>query len=454
MGLGLRAPPNDKRGSAGETGGTARNALAADIVRMILVAAAYYVAAKLSLRLALVQRNVTPLWPPTGIAVVAFLVFGRRVWPGVAVAAFAVNAPISTNLLAAGVTAVGNTLAPFAAAALLQRVGFRREIDRLRDAVAIILAALTGMTISSSIGAGTLVLSGAVAARGFGPAWAVWWAGDTMGVLVVAPFLLSVPGYRSLRSWGRRAELAALLAAIAAVTLAVMRSDLRIMFLTLPLLGFAAWRFQQLGAAPGALLVAGIAAWTAAHGLGPFESGTLFQKMLTLQAYNATVAFTSFLFAAVVTERLRAREALQRGAEELEARVQRRTSDLSAANLRLKDEITERKDAERKLRERERQLGEAQHMAHIGSWEWLIPEDRVTWSDEMFRIHGYRPQEFAVDFSRAVRQVHEEDVLRIRRNVQQALAEARDHRLPDIEYRITRADGTERVLLGKALLTV
>src|SRR6185503_7247463 len=50
---------------------------------VLLVAVAYYTAAKLGLRLALVGRNITPFWPPTGIAVVAFLVFGRSVWPGV-----------------------------------------------------------------------------------------------------------------------------------------------------------------------------------------------------------------------------------------------------------------------------------------------------------------------------------------------------------------------------------
>src|SRR3989442_3845889 len=105
--------------------------------KLVLVGGSYYIAATLGLRLALIEKNVTPLWPPTGIAVVAFLVFGRRVWPGVALAAFLVNLPISTNALAAAATAVGNTLAPLVAAFLLERVGFRRELDRLRDAIAI-----------------------------------------------------------------------------------------------------------------------------------------------------------------------------------------------------------------------------------------------------------------------------------------------------------------------------
>jgi integral membrane sensor domain MASE1 len=50
---------------------------------MLLLGLAYYVAARLSLRIALIEENVTPLWPPTGIALVAFLTLGRRMWPGV-----------------------------------------------------------------------------------------------------------------------------------------------------------------------------------------------------------------------------------------------------------------------------------------------------------------------------------------------------------------------------------
>jgi integral membrane sensor domain MASE1 len=106
---------------------------------LLLMAVAYYAAAKLGLRLALVGRNITPFWPPTGIAVAAFILLGRSVWPGVALAAFAVNLPISTSGLAAAATAAGNTLAPLAAATLLSNIGFRRQIDRLRDASAIVL---------------------------------------------------------------------------------------------------------------------------------------------------------------------------------------------------------------------------------------------------------------------------------------------------------------------------
>ena len=58
--------------------------LRSDLLRSLVLGIVYYLAARLSLELALVGENITPLWPPTGIALVGFLLFGRRQWPGVA----------------------------------------------------------------------------------------------------------------------------------------------------------------------------------------------------------------------------------------------------------------------------------------------------------------------------------------------------------------------------------
>src|SRR5439155_7390168 len=104
------------------------------------------------------------------------------------------------------------------------------------------------------------------------------------------------------------------------------------------------------------------------------------------------------------------------------------------------------------LRTRQKQLTEAQQVARIGSWEWMIEEDRVTWSDEMYRIHGYRPHAFPVTFDKAVELVVAEDLERIQGNVAKALASGHGSTLPANEYRIVRPDGAERALLGKAKL--
>jgi len=321
-------------------------------VVLVLVALAYYLGARLGLSLSLVEQNVTPLWPPTGIAVAAFLLLGRSMWPALAVAALAVNLPISEGPLPAAVTAAGNVLAPLVAAELLRYVGFRRQLDRQRDAIAIVfLGALASMLISATIGAGTLVVSGAIPSDDLPTAWAVWWTGDAMGVLAVAPFLLSLPLFWELRNWTwqRWLEAGTIMAVVAAVSIGAAYSNLQLLFPTLPVLGWAAWRLQLRGAAPAALIATLVASWTAAHEMGPFDRGTLFEQMLTLQAFNMCVALTSFFLAAIVSERNRAADALGASAAELEERVLLRTAELSAANARLLLEIQERSEAEEQL---------------------------------------------------------------------------------------------------------
>ena len=296
--------------------------LARELLRLAAVAAAYWLAARLSLNLALVHGQVTPVWPPTGIALVAFLLIGRGAWPAVALAAFAVNLPIGPSPVGAAVIAAGNTLAPLVAVELLRRVDFHRELDRLRDAVAlIVIGALGSMAISATIGSSVLVLAGSVPRANFLSTWAVWWTGDAMGVLLVAPVLLSVlvraPTVPSRASgeeepmriqWRRGLEWAGLLAATGIVTYVVFQNRLGLQYLVLPVIMVSAWRFRLRGAAPSALIASGVAIWSAIEATGPFSGETLFEKMVTLQVFNVSVALTSFLLAAFVETRERQQE--------------------------------------------------------------------------------------------------------------------------------------------------
>jgi signal transduction histidine kinase len=281
------------------------------LLRVAVVALAYWFAGLLSLRFALVHGQVTPIWPPTGIALVAIFIFGGRVWPAVFLGALAVNLPIGPSPLGAAAIAAGNTLAPLTAAALLKRAGFRIGLDRLRDAASIIvLGALAAMTISATVGSAVLVLSGSVPTESFWSTWAVWWTGDAMGVLLVAPFLLSLlPTARSPAPTPRRAaELVGYLVGIGILSFVLFQNRLRLEYLVFPLIMLAAWRFHLRGAAPAALIASGIAIWAAVQGTGPFETETLIQRMITLQVFNVCFAITSLVLAVSVEARERTEE--------------------------------------------------------------------------------------------------------------------------------------------------
>jgi integral membrane sensor domain MASE1 len=291
---------------------------------IVAVAAAYFIAAKIGLQLALVGGQVTPLWPPTGIALACLLTHGIRCWPGITIGAFLVNVSIGPTLPAVFMISAGNTLAPVCAYLLLTRVGFRMELDRIRDAMALVfLAAAGSMMISATIGAGALSLVGALPPSGFWGAWSVWWAGDAMGVLVVTPVLLvarQAPwGWR--RPTLRWLEALVLPVGIIAVMVVADRTSTPVFFLAFPLLVWAALRFQQRGAAPCALVIALIASAGAASGQGPFAELDLLPKMITVQAFNATIALTALLLAAVTTQRNQALRAVERAVAQLSEAV-------------------------------------------------------------------------------------------------------------------------------------
>jgi len=307
------------------------------ILEAVLVGTIYYGTGRLSLHASLVGSSVTPVWPPTGIALVGLLVFGRRVLPGIYLGALLINVTLSPPAWTAFVLAVGNTLAPLTAYELLQRAHFNPRLERLRDAMAlVVLGALGAMTVSATIGTTTLWAAGAVSGHSYLSTWSVWWTGDAMGILVFSPFLLLLLRFRPgpLPSLVRQLEALALLGGSAAVTFAVLQSRLNLLFLVFPFLIWAAWRFEQRGAAPVTLIVTVIAVWAAVNKEGLFANGSLLDRMITLQSFNGAVALTAFFLGASMAERTKAlgEESAYRAHE---AQVNRRRA------LELNDEVVQ-----------------------------------------------------------------------------------------------------------------
>jgi integral membrane sensor domain MASE1 len=293
-------------------------------LQMLFVAAAYYLAAKIGLRLALVRGQVTPLWPPTGISLSCLLLLGIRCWPGITVGAFLVNVAFGPSLPAVVVISAGNTLAIVCAYLLLTRAGFHADLGRLRDALALIgLGAFIGMLASATIGSGTLVLVGTLPAGDFWATWSVWWTGDAMGVLVVAPVLLIAATTR----WRRRVpparllEAAALLIVTVAVTTVVTQASTHLLFLIFPVLIWAALRFQQIGAAPCNLIVSVAVVLAAAAGHGTFAGLDTLPMMITLQLFNGSATLTALLLAAITNERNEAQRAVEHAVAQLTGAV-------------------------------------------------------------------------------------------------------------------------------------
>ncbi|WP_406015948.1 MASE1 domain-containing protein [Streptomyces sp. NBC_00984] len=298
---------------------TIRTAVA--VLRVLAVAAAYYAAGGLGLvrEVSVHGAVVTPLWPPTGIALGALLYLGLGAWPGIALGSLLVVATLSGSVTPSTFAVVaGNTVAPVCSYLILRRAGFRRELDRLRDGVMLVfLGALAGMVISATVGTGMLLLDGKLPLSGFWPVWAAWWSGDAMGVLVVTPLLLVLRRLRMPRTTDRWIEASALLIVSVAVSLVATRSSLAMLYLVFPLVVWAALRFRLAGSAPCALLVSVLAAIAGTQGVGPFEGHTILHVMVNLTVLNGCVALIALLLAALVTEQSNIRHRIERACEEL-----------------------------------------------------------------------------------------------------------------------------------------
>lgn len=127
-------------------------------VRLLVLAAVYVAAAEFGLSMASAHINVSPVWPPTGIAIAAVLLLGYRVWPGILLGAFLVNLWTGVSFATAGGIAVGNTLEAVSAALLLRSVGFRNSFDQVQDVLKfVLLAGLLSTAVSATVGTSVCV---------------------------------------------------------------------------------------------------------------------------------------------------------------------------------------------------------------------------------------------------------------------------------------------------------
>src|SRR4030095_4037927 len=128
-------------------------------VEIFAVATVYFVAAKIGLSFAYINASVSPVWPPTGVAVGATLLLGYRIWPGLFLGGFVVNlvTPLSPETAAA--IAVGNTAESLSVLFILRALGFHPQFDRARDVFKFVITVLLCTTVSAAIGSISLCLA-------------------------------------------------------------------------------------------------------------------------------------------------------------------------------------------------------------------------------------------------------------------------------------------------------
>lgn len=293
----------------------------------------YLAAAELGLSIAYVHTNVSPVWPPTGIAIASLLLFGRRFWPAIFVGALVANLLTDVSAPTAVGIAVGNTLEALVAAYLVNlTIGSSPALDSAGRVLRFVLyAVLLSPTVSATIGNLSLCLGGHARWSEFWQLWLTWWLGDGVGALVVAPLLLAW-GRVSHQTWSlRRVVEGVLLLLLLFVTAMFIFGgwfpggvkDYPLEHLCLPFLIWAALRFDQRLLTTAIIVLSSVAVVGTVRGYGPFVHGGANESLLLLQAFIGSTSLTAHLLFAVISERKKADEEKLRLSAEVRRHRQR-----------------------------------------------------------------------------------------------------------------------------------
>lgn len=286
------------------------------------LAAVYYGTAKLGLSLASMNPSISAVWPPTGIALAALILWGYRMWPAVVVGAFLANSWTGVPVYGVAMIAAGNAGEALVGAYLLRRVAdFRPSLERVRDVIALtLLAGVISTTVSATAGVAGLLAGDRLAVDGLWVAWRTWWLGDLAGDLVVAPIIMvAVTHWPYRRAPGRVFEAVAALATVAGAAFGAFYPDVARSYVVFPPLIWAALRFWQPGVVASSAVIAAIAVPLTVADHGAFAGGSLDDRLQLVQVFLAVLTATGLILAAVMTERQRVEDAARYISETLQS---------------------------------------------------------------------------------------------------------------------------------------
>jgi two-component system, cell cycle sensor histidine kinase and response regulator CckA len=285
-------------------------------VLIVVLAVSYFYAGVLGLSLATVHPSASAVWPPSGIALAAILLWGSSLWPGIFVGAFLVNVFVQGSVLTTLGIAVGNTLEAVIGAALVCRfAGGRKAFDQSKNILKFaVFAGILGPAVAATVGVISLAVGGFASWDQFWTIWLTWWLGDMVGILIVAPLLVlwmtqPLLPVKRLQVFEAAGLLLMLLFVGWLLFLNTVPAGLEY-FALAPLL-WGALRFGRRGAVTPAFIMSAIAVGGTAAGFGPFAGAHPHQSLLLLQVFMATLTLTALLVASFISERRRLEQRLR-----------------------------------------------------------------------------------------------------------------------------------------------
>lgn len=275
------------------------------LLLLFLVALCYFVLAKLGLLLATINKTASPVWPASGLAIGAMLLFGYRIWPAVFVAALIANLQTDAPLLTTLVIAIGNSLEAIIAKYLydkLRKISYQTSFSM--NTLALLLAIMIAAAVGSSIGLLSLMTTSTTSLQSAQGIWLTWWIGDFVGALVVSPILLSFrKEFLEFKKWGIKKTIHVLLVLFfsAWITWCIFNifKFAPMIFLLFPLLLYSNRKFNIVVTNIFVLVVCAVCVWCTATGVGLFISRSMNENLIHLQLFLLSFSITANVLSAL-----------------------------------------------------------------------------------------------------------------------------------------------------------
>ncbi|MCA0200334.1 MAG: PAS domain S-box protein [Proteobacteria bacterium] len=275
------------------------------LATLVVIALAYIGAVDLGLATTFENKLSSALWPASGIALAAYVIYGGRVWPAVFVGAFSPFAPYYnfSHIDAGLLISVINTAAPYLGARILRAARFDGALQTPKDvALLAIGGAAIPMALEATAGVAALFLTGFVSGADALPVWWTWWVGDAVGILVVSPLLFT---WRATpRSGGNALYLLEVVAAFLSLALISMYSTdsgPAALLAYMPIVLWCILRLSQRENAIAVLLVAAIVAWKTIDPARATHS--LNADLTSLVTFVGVLSITALMGGAAMTKR-------------------------------------------------------------------------------------------------------------------------------------------------------
>jgi len=297
--------------------------------KLLSLTVVYVAAAKLGLALAFNFTQITTIWPATGIAMVALLLWGYHYWPAIFVGAFVANSLIGVPPHIALGISTGNTIEAVVAILLIRRyIPETGILERMSSIMRfVVLGPFLSSTIAASIGVATLVLGKIIPLARAGEAWLVWWVGDMMGALIIVPLVVAWQSHEYREQLNTHVyEALALLLAVVTISLIIFTQapstsavTSALVYIIFPLIILASVRFMQIGAITAGTIIGLAAIWGTLSHRGPYAAvGPLEQNLFVMHFFLSVVIVTGLVLSVAVYGHLRSERAISKKSAQLE----------------------------------------------------------------------------------------------------------------------------------------